>query len=247
VSPPSRKSATNTPLSDFADLKRALKKAAKETAARLAQEQADRAAREAAQRSQERDGDMFKQAVGPVYAMAPNGRTVGSQARPAPVPKHRQQDEASVLKESLSDEFDVESLLETDESLSFRRPEVGQDVTRKLRRGVWAVQGHLDLHGLRTDEARERVGAFLREAQTKSWRCVRIVHGKGLGSPGKQPVLKDKVRRWLVQSDRVLAFVQARGDDGGAGALVVLLNPGGKSTTAATPSAKTPVKLKSHK
>ena len=227
---PARKSSTNTPLSDFADLKRALKKAAKEAAAKLAQEQAERAAREAEQRAHELEQELFKHAVGPVYAMAPNGRTVGSSAtRPAPIPKLRQQDEASVLRESLSDEFDVESLLETDESLSFRRPEVGQDVTRKLRRGVWAVQGHLDLHGLRTDEARERVGAFLREAQTKGWRCVRVVHGKGLGSPGKLPVLKDKVRRWLVQSDRVLAFVQARGDDGGAGALVVLLNPGGKS------------------
>ncbi|MBC7702121.1 MAG: Smr/MutS family protein [Massilia sp.] len=217
-------------MSDFADLKRALKKAAKEAAAKLAQEQAERAAREAEQRAHEVERELFKHAVGPVYAMAPNGRAVGSGVtRPEPIPKLRQQDEASVLRESLSDEFDVETLLETDESLSFRRPEVGQDVTRKLRRGVWAVQGHLDLHGLRTDEARERVGAFLREAQTKGWRCVRVVHGKGLGSPGKIPVLKDKVRRWLVQSDRVLAFVQARGDDGGAGALVVLLNPGGKS------------------
>ncbi|MDI1259247.1 Smr/MutS family protein [Aquabacterium sp.] len=227
---PARKSSTNTPLSDFADLKRALTKAAKEAAIKLAQEQAERAARAADQRAQDLEQALFKHAVGPVYAMAPNGRAVGSSAtRPAPIPKLRQQDEASVLRESLSDEFDVESLLETDDSLSFRRPEVGQDVTRKLRRGVWAVQGHLDLHGLRTDEARERVGAFLREAQTKGWRCVRVVHGKGLGSPGKLPVLKDKVRRWLVQSDRVLAFVQARGDDGGAGALVVLLNSGGKS------------------
>jgi DNA-nicking Smr family endonuclease len=63
----------------------------------------------------------------------------------------------------------------------------------------------------------------LREAQLKGWRCVRIVHGKGLGSPGKQPVLRDKVKRWLVQSERVLAFVQARADEGGVGAVVVLL------------------------
>jgi DNA-nicking Smr family endonuclease len=223
-----RKSSSNTPLSDFADLKRALRKAAKEAAAKLAQEQAERAAREAEQRARALELDLFRHAVGPVYAMAPSGRTAAARARPEPIPKLRQLDEASVLRESLSDEFDVESLLETDESLSFRRPEVGQDVTRKLRRGVWAVQGHLDLHGLRSDEARQQVGAFLREAQTKGWRCVRVVHGKGLGSPGKLPVLKDKVRRWLVQSDRVLAFVQARGDDGGAGALVVLLNPGSK-------------------
>ncbi|RZI79628.1 MAG: DNA mismatch repair protein MutS [Rubrivivax sp.] len=219
-----RKPSSNTPLNDFADLKRALRKAAKEAAAQLEREQAERATREAEQRAREQQSQLFKHAVGPVYAMVPTGRTAVARARPAPVPKLRQLDEASVLRESLSDEFDVETLLETDESLSWRRPEVGADVTRKLRRGVWAVQGHLDLHGLRTDEARERVGAFLREAQTKGWRCVRVVHGKGLGSPGKLPVLKDKVRRWLVQSDRVLAFVQARGDDGGAGALVLLLN-----------------------
>ena len=228
---PARKSSSSTPLSDFADLKRALKKAAKEAAVKLAQERAESVAREAEQRALAMETELFKHAVGPVYAMAPSGRAVSTHARPAPVPKLRLQDEASVLLESMSDEFDVESLLETDESLSFRRPEVGQDVTRKLRRGVWAVQGHLDLHGLRSDEARQSVGAFLREAQVKCWRCVRIVHGKGLGSPCKLPVLKDKVKRWLVQSDRVLAFVQARGDDGGAGALVVLLNSGGKSAT----------------
>jgi DNA-nicking Smr family endonuclease len=70
------------------------------------------------------------------------------------------------------------------------------------------------------------LGQFLREAQSHGWRCVRVVHGKGLGSPGRVPVIKDKVKRWLVQSDRVLAFVQARGDDGGAGALIVLLQSG---------------------
>jgi len=96
-------------------------------------------------------------------------------------------------------------------------------VLRKLRRGVWALQGQIDLHGLRTEEAREALSRFLRDAQVRGWRCVRVVHGKGLGSPGKIPVIKDKVKRWLVQSDRVLAFVQARGDDGGAGALIVLL------------------------
>ncbi|MBI3381949.1 MAG: Smr/MutS family protein, partial [Aquabacterium sp.] len=131
-----------------------------------------------------------------------------------------------------SDEFDVESLLETDESLSWRRPELGLDVVRKLRRGVWALQAELDLHGMRTDEAREQTSAFLREAQLKGLRCVRIVHGKGLGSPGRQPVLKDKVKRWLVQSDRVLAFVQARADEGGVGALVVLLQTGKTGSSA---------------
>ena len=85
------------------------------------------------------------------------------------------------------------------------------------------MQEQLDLHGLRTDEAREAVGLFLRHAVRKGLRCVRIIHGKGLGSVNKEPVLKSKVRNWLVQKDEVMAFCQARAADGGSGALVVLL------------------------
>ena len=128
-----------------------------------------------------------------------------------------------MLRESLSDEFDVSTLLQTDEHLSFCRPGIGPDVPVKLRRGHWAVQAQLDLHGLRSDEAREALGAFLRRARGAGLRCVRVIHGKGLGSPGRVPVLKAKVLRWLVQKREVLAFVQARPLDGGAGALVVLL------------------------
>ncbi|MGC4062558.1 MAG: Smr/MutS family protein [Aquabacterium sp.] len=227
------KPSANTTLRDFADLKRALKDAAKEAAARAEKEKADRAKREATQRSKEADSAMFKRTVGQVHGLPDTGRVDIRQARPQPIPASRHLDEKAVLHESLSDEFDVESLLETDESLSWRRPEIGIDVVRKLRRGVWALQGELDLHGLRTDEAREQMSLFMRDAQLKGLRCVRIVHGKGLGSPGKQPVLKDKVKRWLVQSDRVLAFVQARADEGGLGAVVVLLNPGKGASPAA--------------
>ena len=99
------------------------------------------------------------------------------------------------------------------------------EMLRKLRRGVWTIQAQLDLHGLRSDEAREALGQFVRDAKRMGWRCVRVVHGKGLGSPGKEPVLKSKVQRWLVQKNEVLAFVQAKPSDGGAGALVVLLGP----------------------
>lgn len=226
------KPPANTTLRDFADLKRALNKAAKEAAVRAEQEKAERAKREATQRAKEADSALFKRAVGEVQTLPDKGRVHHQPARPQPVAARRQLDEQAVLQESLSDEFDVESLLETDESLSWRRPELGLDVVRKLRRGVWALQAELDLHGLRTDEAREQTSSFLREAQLKGLRCVRIVHGKGLGSPGRQPVLKDKVKRWLVQSDRVLAFVQARADEGGVGALVVLLQTGKTGSSA---------------
>jgi DNA-nicking Smr family endonuclease len=130
------------------------------------------------------------------------------------------------MREALSDEFDVESLLGTDEALSFCRPGMGPDVVRKLRRGDWRIQGQLDLHGLRREDAREALAQFIKEANSAGWRCVRVVHGKGLGSPGKAPVLKGRVQSWLIQKREVMAFVQARPAEGGAGALVVLLAQG---------------------
>ena len=144
-------------------------------------------------------------------------------ARPSPRAFQQALDDQAALRESLSDEFDVSTLLDVDDQMSFRRPGIGHDVTRKLRRGDWSIQGQVDLHGLRSDEAREALGQFIRDAMRMGWRCVRVVHGKGLGSPGKTPVLKSKTQKWLVQKNEVLAFVQAKPAEGGAGALVVLL------------------------
>ena len=104
---------------------------------------------------------------------------------------------------------------------------VWESSVRKLRAGHWSIQAQVDLHGLRREQAREALAGFLRQARHDGLRCVRVVHGKGLGSPGKTPVLKGKVHSWLVQKNEVLAFVQARADEGGAGALVVLLKPAG--------------------
>ena len=107
--------------------------------------------------------------------------------------------------------MDLESLLLTDDGLSYRRPEVPLEVVTKLRKGHWAIQHQLDLHGLRRDEAREALGGFIRLAHQNGHRCLRVVHGKGHGSPGKQPVLKAKVQRWLAQRQEVIAFAQASG------------------------------------
>lgn len=134
-----------------------------------------------------------------------------------------QRDEQAVLRQAISDDFDVSTLLDVDDNMSFRRPGIGTDVTRKLRRGDWTIQRQIDLHGLRRDEAREQLGNFIRDACKHGIRCVRVVHGKGLGSPGKTPVLKSRVHSWLAQKQEVLAFVQAKPADGGSGALVVLL------------------------
>lgn len=176
------------------------------------------------------DKDLFTRAAGAVKPL-PDKRKLHHTPKPQlPQAMQYQRDEKKVLKEAISDEFDVSTLLECDEHLSFRRPGIGTDVTRKLRRGDWSIQRQIDLHGLRRDDAREALSIFIREAHKHGIRCVRVVHGKGLGSPGKAPVLKSRVHSWLVQKNEVLAFVQAKPADGGAGALVVLL----MATRAAT-------------
>ncbi len=196
---------------------------------RLAQERARREAEEAARIEAERralaEQNLFVRAAGRVQPLAVPPRVALARELPPPVPVQLKLDERRVLQEALSDEFDSSTLLDVDDAMSFRRPGVGTDVTRKLRRGDWSIQREIDLHGLRRDDAREALGEFIREAHRQGIRCVRVVHGKGLGSPGKTPVLKGKVQGWLIQKNEVMAFVQARAAEGGAGALVVLLKP----------------------
>ncbi len=179
----------------------------------------------AAQRAAERARRLFADAVGPVTPLPPHGLAGAAlqAARPEPLPRQREADERRALAEAMSDEVDIESLLLTDDGLSFRREGVGPEVVNRLRRGHWAIQGELDLHGLRRDEARDALALFLRDSRQRGWRCLRVVHGKGHGSPGRQPVLKAKAQRWLGQSAEVLAFTQASAPQGGAGALIVLL------------------------
>jgi DNA-nicking Smr family endonuclease len=143
----------------------------------------------------------------------------------APVPSQTIADNRQVLEDSLSDELDSVEFLESEDGLAFRRPGVGPDVPRDLRRGRWSVVGQIDLHGMFVDEARDAVAQFLKHAQATERLCVRIIHGKGNGSPNRQSVLREKVRRWLKQRDEVIAFAEPRENDGGAGATLVRLRP----------------------
>ena len=206
-------------LQDLGKIRQSLAQATQEREAALARERE-------AQRRAEAERNLFAHAVGTVQPVSDQGRVLLTPAKGEPKPLQHALDAQAALQESMSDEFDVSTLLDVDDQMSFRRSGIGTDVTRKLRRGDWTLQGQIDLHGLRSDEAREALGQFIRDAHRVGWRCVRVVHGKGLGSPSKTPVLKAKVQRWLVQKNEVLAFVQARPLDGGAGALVVLLAPG---------------------
>ncbi len=183
-----------------------------------------RCEQEAARRAQrELERDAFRNAVTGVQPIAAPPRALLRNQPPPPEPRQRERDEQQALAQSLSDEIDLDLILDTDDQLAYRRAGVGPMVPRQLRRGHWTVQRQLDLHGHRVDEAREALAAFLAECRQREIRCVRIIHGKGLGSFRRQPVLKGKVMRWLVQRSEVLAFCQARPDDGGAGALLVLL------------------------
>jgi DNA-nicking Smr family endonuclease len=189
---------------------------AREAAAKRERE-AEAARREQAHREQ------FARAVGPVQRLRDSGRVPRAPADVDPTPRQRIADEARALASTLSDELDVSTLLDTDAALAFRRSGIGADVLVRLRRGHWSVQRHLDLHGMTREVAREALSQFIRHAERDGLRCVRIVHGKGNGSPGREPVLKGKVRAWLVQKAEVMAFAQAPAQDGGHGAVLVLL------------------------
>lgn len=169
--------------------------------------------------------DEFRVAIGDVTPLNGKARVEHKRTPHPPIPHKRREDDQLVLVASVSDEFEIDTLLHTDDELSFRRPGVGADVLRKLRRGEWVIQDEIDLHGCRTDEARELLAEFIRDAGKRGLRCVRVVHGKGLGSRGRQPVLKGKTKIWLAQREDVIAFCQARATEGGSGALIVLLKP----------------------
>ena len=203
-------------LTRLAALKEDMARSAREDAARR-EAQAQAAARERAER------DRFRLTVGQVTPQPQAERAELPRPVVPPEPRQRQQDEAQALAATLSDEFDVTTLLDTDAALSYRREGIGPDVLARLRRGQWSIQRQLDLHGLRRDEARDALAIFIRQAERDGLRCVRVIHGKGNGSPGREPVLKDKVKRWLVQKEQVIAFTQASAADGGHGALLVLL------------------------
>ena len=142
--------------------------------------------------------------------------------RRRPRASSRRADEARVLADSLA--FDAHDLdVESGDELGFRRDGISESVLRRLRRGEYAVRDELDLHGMTQDEARAALGAFLAEAAHHDRRCVRVIHGKGRGSGHRGPVLKSAVNRWLRRHAAVAAFCSARRNDGGTGALYVLL------------------------
>jgi DNA-nicking Smr family endonuclease len=167
--------------------------------------------------------DEFRKAVADVQPLAAKPRRGPRPASPVkPLPAQRLRDERAVLIESLAP-IGADDGPETGEELAFARDGLGPQTLRRLRRGHWVVEDELDLHGLNRDEAAASVAEFLAQCITRHRRCVRIVHGKGLGSPNREPVLKAKLGRWLAARNEVLAYCQAPATQGGGGAALVLL------------------------
>lgn len=153
--------------------------------------------------------------------------------RPPPLARQQQLDDQQVLRDSLSDQLPWVDEDDNGDELLFLRPGLPRDILRKLRRGDWVVQAEIDFHGCTVDEARERFVAFMHSCLEKGSRCLRLVHGKGLSSRNREPVIKPKLRGWLMQREEVLAFCPARPFDGGHGAVIVLLR-GSKNSPAAS-------------
>lgn len=169
------------------------------------------------------DSDLFRRAVAGTRPLrqverAPQHRRISPRAR------FRRAEQREVLRDSLHADYDPRDI-HSEDTVCFRRRAVGKRTMRKLARGKFAVQDELDLHGMTAAEAHDALKIFISDACLRGFTCVRIVHGKGLGSGERGPVLKRKVASALRRWRQVLAFVSARQVDGGTGAVYVLLEP----------------------
>jgi DNA-nicking Smr family endonuclease len=163
---------------------------------------------------------LFRKTLDGVAPLKPPPKQASRRRPPSTRPQSTEADEAAVVNELLDGDPEA---FETGDELYYRQPGVQNGVMRRLRRGHYRYQAELDLHGLFVEVARREVAVFLAEARDTGWRCVRIVHGKGLGSGNRGPVLKTALSGWLRRRREVLAFCSARPVDGGTGAIYVLL------------------------
>jgi DNA-nicking Smr family endonuclease len=165
--------------------------------------------------------ETFRDAMRDVSPIKATNRVEPYRPPRPPLAAKRHEDERAVIEElarlTLDDDAEIE------EDASYLRPGLPRDILRKLRRTHWVIQDDLDLHGFTGEEAAMQTAVFLADARRRGLRCVRIVHGKGLRSAGREPVLRKRIRKLLTRRDDVLAFVEPRGFHGGSGAVVVLL------------------------
>jgi len=168
------------------------------------------------------DDNLFRRLMSGIKPLKTKERVAEVSKKPIPKARFSRADDAAVLAESL--ESDIDDLEESSgDVLRFKRASVSRTTMRMLTRGSYSIQADIDLHGMTVAEAKPRLERFVQRCASNNKLCIRVVHGKGLGSGERGPVLKRGVDRWLRQWDAVLAFVSARQVDGGTGAVYVLL------------------------
>ncbi|MEM7543485.1 MAG: Smr/MutS family protein [Pseudomonadota bacterium] len=156
-----------------------------------------------------------------------NSDTVEPHRRKPPPRKLRRGDDFDAVDENVMERPHASGQTSSSGD-TYRRNGVQERMLKKLRRGQFPVVDEVDLHGLRVEEARRHLARFIAGHRRAQMSCVRVIHGKGLSSPGREPVLKPLTRQWLQNHPRVLAFVPAALNDGGSGALYVLLRGSGE-------------------
>jgi DNA-nicking Smr family endonuclease len=172
--------------------------------------------------------DLFRSAMRGVRPLAAPKRAAPARRKPPPLARQARAEHAAVLRESLAPPA-AELDLQPGDSMQYRQPGVPETVLRRLRRGEYRIEAEIDLHGMRLAEARVRLREFLIAALARHLQCLRIVHGKGLRSGQRGPVIKNAVHSLLRRVDPVLAFTSAAMRDGGTGATLVLLRANHRS------------------
>lgn len=164
---------------------------------------------------------LFYAAMRDVAPLPASDKVTLTSSKTPPVPREKNYQEQTAVEDVLSDHITME--IEAGDEWSYLRPGMSRQTLRRLRRGYWGIQENLDLHGFTRDEARQELSAFLEACLQERYRCVRVIHGKGLSSKNREPVLKIRIGNWLMQRADVLAFCQAKPEDGGGGAILILL------------------------
>jgi DNA-nicking Smr family endonuclease len=168
------------------------------------------------------DAELFRRAMQGVQPLKQPARVATARGAAKVRARFARAARAAVMLESLGPGADLYDVQPGDELL-FRRAGVSETVLRRLRRGQYRIDAEIDLHGLTVNDAAIQLGTFLRETRARQLRCIRVIHGKGLRSGTRGPVLKNTVNALLRRTDAVLAFASARPVAGGTGATLVLL------------------------
>lgn len=164
---------------------------------------------------------LFHAAMHDVMQLPASNTVIQRNSPVSPLPRKKISEDTAVVDDMLSDHISIE--IEAGDEWSYTQPGMSHQTLKRLRRGHWRIQYTLDLHGFTRDEARQELNIFLTDCLRKNYRCVRVIHGKGLSSQNREPVLKTRIGNWLIQRTDVLAFCQARPEEGGSGAVVILL------------------------